>query len=144
MKSPMVTSAHGPHEVLHVQAGSAGKMLGSQLVPSLSQVSVRCVQTPAEVEHTPSPCGTQVPSHTPSPAPSEVSQSVFTAQDAPTVPDVQKAQSPSPLRTSHVLPSSRPPEQMPESQSPSAGHLGPVGIWEPAEAKLAAHAPVTR
>src|SRR5262249_24349104 len=120
MKSPMVTSAHGAHSVLHVQAGSAGKMVGSQLLPLLSHVSVRCVQVPSEVVQTPSPCATQVPAQTPSPAPIDVSQSVSTLHAFPTLPAVQNRQSPLPLRTSQLLPSSRPREHTPVSQSPSA------------------------
>src|SRR5262249_61328589 len=92
----------------------------------LSQVSPRCVQVPSEVEQTPSPCATHVPAQVPSPAPTEVSQSVFTVQAAPTVPAVQKEQSASPLRTSHALPSTRPPEHTPESQSALAVHLAPL------------------
>src|SRR6266481_1754141 len=138
MKSPMVTSAHGAHSVLHVHAGSAGKVFGSQFWPSLSQLSVRTVHTPADVVHTPSggeACW-QVPSHTPSPAPSDVSQSTFTMHTLPTFPPVQNLQSASPLFTLQLLVSSNPPEHAPVSQLPLTWHTVPTSSCAPAEQNL--------
>src|SRR5262249_8827654 len=127
MKSPMVTSAHGAHKVLHVHAGLAGKVLGLQLAPSASHASLRAKQVPAVVVHVPSPCATQVPIvQVPSPAPGVVSQSEFIVHRLPTRPAEHSAQSLLPLRTLQELLSSRPPMQMPLSQSPLTEHFSPA------------------
>src|SRR5262249_17162712 len=110
MKSPMVTSAHGAQEVLHVHAALAGNVLGSQLAPLASHASLRAEHVPGALVHVPSPCATQVPIvHVPSPAPGVVSQSVSIVHRLPIRPAEHSAQSLLPLRTLQELLSSRPP-----------------------------------